>query len=128
MSENCGQLASGGTNGAFYEAQNEAANHPQVVDAMVKEKMRFLNKVVRTTKEGILLEADPRHAELVIKELGAPHGKPRLCRARRMIRRDRPATCHGTPRRKGGRFPMMTAMTPSWARRRHACVGAFLPH
>lgn len=37
MSGNCGQLASGGTNGAFYEAQNEAANHPQVVDAMVKE-------------------------------------------------------------------------------------------
>ena len=40
-----------------------------------KEEMRILNKVVRTTKEGIELEADPRHAELVIKELGLESAK-----------------------------------------------------
>ena len=32
-------------------------------------EMRILNKVVRSTKVGIELEADPRHAELVVKEL-----------------------------------------------------------
>ena len=33
-------------------------------------EVRILNKVVRITDGGIELEADPRHAELVIKELG----------------------------------------------------------
>ena len=37
--------------------------------------MRFLNKVVRTTSEGIELEADPRHAELVVKDLGLESAK-----------------------------------------------------
>ena len=31
---------------------------------------RILNKVVRRTPEGIELEADPRHAEIVVRELG----------------------------------------------------------
>ena len=30
----------------------------------------MLNKVLRHTKEGLELEADPRHAEIVVKELG----------------------------------------------------------
>ena len=34
-----------------------------------KTEMRILNKVVRATDSGITLEADPRHAELVVKEL-----------------------------------------------------------
>ena len=38
--------------------------------------MRILNKVVRITDGGIELEADPRHAELVIKELGLEDAKP----------------------------------------------------
>ena len=38
-------------------------------------EMRILNKVVRWTAGGIELEADPRHAELVIKELGLAGGK-----------------------------------------------------
>ena len=33
-------------------------------------EVRILNKVVRWTPEGIELEADPRHAELVVRELG----------------------------------------------------------
>jgi len=39
-------------------------------------EIRILNKVVRMTNEGIELEADPRHAELVIKELGLQGAKP----------------------------------------------------
>ena len=35
----------------------------------VKE-LRILNKVVRHTTAGVELEADPGHAELVIRELG----------------------------------------------------------
>ena len=38
-----------------------AANHDK--------ELRILNKVVRLTTEGIELEADPRHAELTIRDL-----------------------------------------------------------
>ena len=41
-------------------------------------EIRILNKVVRMTWEGIELEADPRHAELVIKELGLENARPFL--------------------------------------------------
>ena len=41
-----------------------------------KEEIRILNKVVRMTSDGIELEADPRHAELVIKDLGLEGSKP----------------------------------------------------
>ena len=34
------------------------------------QEVRILNKVIRRTDEGIELEADPRHAEIVAKELG----------------------------------------------------------
>ena len=39
------------------------------------EELRTLNKVVRLTEEGVELEADPRHAELVIRELGLEGSK-----------------------------------------------------
>ena len=35
----------------------------------------MLNKVVRYAKGGVELEADPRHAEIVIRELGLEEGK-----------------------------------------------------
>ena len=41
-----------------------------------KAEVRILNKIVRHTKEGIELEADPRHAELVVKELEIENAKP----------------------------------------------------
>ena len=41
-------------------------------------EMRILNKVVRATASGIELEADPRHAEIVIKELQLESSKPSL--------------------------------------------------
>jgi hypothetical protein len=39
-------------------------------------ELRILNKVVRATPVGIELEADPRHAELVVKELNLENAKP----------------------------------------------------
>ena len=39
------------------------------------KEVRILNKVVRHTTAGIELEADPRHAELVIRELGLESAK-----------------------------------------------------
>ena len=41
-------------------------------------EMIILNKVVRMTNEGIELEADPRHAELVVKDLGLTGCKPSM--------------------------------------------------
>lgn len=38
-------------------------------------EVRILNKVVRITESGIELEADPRHAELVVKDLGLDGAK-----------------------------------------------------
>ena len=40
-----------------------------------KSDMRILNKIVRETPNGIELEADPRHAEIAIKELGLQDAK-----------------------------------------------------
>ena len=39
------------------------------------DELRILNKVVRVTTDGIELEADPRHSELVVKELGLENSK-----------------------------------------------------
>ena len=39
------------------------------------DEVRILNKIFRYTESGIELEADPRHAELVIKELGLENAK-----------------------------------------------------
>ena len=36
----------------------------------------MLHKVIRYAKDGVELEADPRHAELVIRELGLEGAKP----------------------------------------------------
>ena len=45
------------------------------VSAGESSEIRILNKVVRMTGDGVELEADPRHAELVIKELGLQGAK-----------------------------------------------------
>ena len=37
-------------------------------------ELRILNKIVRMTADGVELEADPRHVEMVIKELGLQDG------------------------------------------------------
>ena len=40
------------------------------------EEIRVLNEIIRVTAGGLKLKADPRHAELVIKELGVENSKP----------------------------------------------------
>ena len=35
-----------------------------------KAEIKILNKIVRETKDGIELEADPRHVEIAVRELG----------------------------------------------------------
>ena len=37
--------------------------------------MRILNRIITLTDEGIIYEADPRHAELMIRNLGLDGGK-----------------------------------------------------
>ncbi len=37
--------------------------------------MKILNKIARYTSDGVELEADPRHAEIVVKELGLENAK-----------------------------------------------------
>ena len=44
-------------------------------EAGEEKEIRILNKVVRMEEDGIELEADPRHAELVIRELGLEGAK-----------------------------------------------------
>ena len=39
------------------------------------KEIRILNKVIRYTEDGIELEADPRHAELVVRQLGLEEAK-----------------------------------------------------
>lgn len=42
----------------------------------MKDDVRMLNKVVGWTEKGLELEADPSHAELVVKELGLENANP----------------------------------------------------
>ena len=42
------------------------------------KEIRVLNKVLRYTEKGVELEADPRHAELVIRQLGLEEAKPSI--------------------------------------------------
>ena len=39
------------------------------------DEVRILNQIFRCTESGIELEADPRHAELMVKELGLESAK-----------------------------------------------------
>ena len=40
------------------------------------EEVEIFNKVVRRTNDGIELEADPRHSEIVVKDFGLVDAKP----------------------------------------------------
>ena len=46
-----------------------------VGDGVVSET-RFLDIMIRRTESGLLIEADPRHAEMVIKDLDVVGGEP----------------------------------------------------
>ena len=41
-----------------------------------KKEIRVLNRVIRRSELGYTLEADPRHAEIVVKDLKLEHAKP----------------------------------------------------
>ena len=45
-------------------------------DANDTKEVRILNKVIRLTDAGVELEADPRHAELIVRELELENCKP----------------------------------------------------
>ncbi len=45
-------------------------------DKNESKEIRVLNKVIRLTEQGLELEADPRHAELVVRALGLEDAKP----------------------------------------------------
>ena len=40
------------------------------------QEVKILNKIVRWTNKGVELEADPRHAEIVVRELGLRDATP----------------------------------------------------
>ena len=43
-------------------------------DATDEKEMRVLNRIVRVVGEGLLYEPDPRHVELLLRDLGIPPG------------------------------------------------------
>ena len=45
-------------------------------DADEKDEIRVLNRVIHRSKVGYTLEADPRHAEIVIRDLGLENARP----------------------------------------------------
>ena len=63
----------------WYESQLKSAFEIKVRGRMSEEdgddrEMRILNRIVRLTDQGLRYEADPRHAEMIIKSLGLESG------------------------------------------------------
>ena len=58
--------------GNKYKIKTETLGH----DKGNVQEVKILNKIVRITDAGVELEADPRHAELVVRELGLEGCKP----------------------------------------------------
>ena len=50
--------------------------------------MKILNRIIRYTDEGIELEADLRHAELIITQLGLENAKELTCPSAEEVKRD----------------------------------------
>ena len=68
--------------------------------------LRLLNKVIRLTEDSLELEAHPRHAEIVVKELGLERatssGVPRTKRSRRQRKTTRMSRMTTWTRKKRG--------------------------
>ena len=45
-------------------------------DIQQQKEIRVLNRILSWTPEGVVYEADPRHAERVVAELGLENGRP----------------------------------------------------
>ena len=66
------------------------------------DEIRFLNRLIRRDDQGLSLEADPRHAEIVVRDLGLENAKPswlqggaQALRSRPCWGRDIPPQCDG---------------------------------
>ena len=47
-----------------------------------------MNRIIRYTRNGIELEADLRHAELIVSQLGLENAKELTCPAAEEVKRD----------------------------------------
>ena len=45
-------------------------------DPTDSKEIRVLNKILRYTEQGLELEADPRHAEMIVRDLNLQSAKP----------------------------------------------------
>ena len=53
-----------------------------------EKEIKILNRIIRYTKSGIELEADLRHAELIVSQLGLTESKELTCPAAEEVKRD----------------------------------------
>ena len=54
---------------------------------LIKE-LKILNRIIRFTKDGIELEADLRHAELIVSQLGLKESKELTCPSAEEVKRE----------------------------------------
>ena len=63
----------------WYEAQLAKCFKPKIQGILGEicqlKEMRILNRIITLTEEGLLYEADTRHHELLIRNLGLENGK-----------------------------------------------------
>ena len=57
-------------------------------DKSDEKELKILNRIIRYTNNGIELEADLRHAELIVSQLGLTESKELTCPATDEIKRD----------------------------------------
>ena len=57
-------------------------------DAKDEKDLKILNRIIRYTKEGIELEADLRHAELIVSQLGLENAKDLTCPSAEVVKRE----------------------------------------
>ena len=57
-------------------------------DTKDEKELKILNRIVRYTDHGIELEADLRHAELIVSQLGLTESKELTCPAAEEVKRD----------------------------------------
>ena len=55
----------------FFEVKLKGRLEPEKHDA---KQMMVLNRVLRVVDEGLLYEPDPRHVELLARDMGLPMG------------------------------------------------------
>jgi hypothetical protein len=69
-------------------------------DKKDSKEIRVLNKVIRLTEQGLELEADPRHVELVVRALGLEDGKPSPTPGATVVKKRVKLTANGETKEK----------------------------